>query len=202
MSILGVVPNTNGRNPICVCNNLGFPVFARKITVILGGIETENQFLMKKLLLIVLPLFTLSCAAQPTGFRTLKEVNGKVGIGTNTPDELLTVKGTIHTQEVKVDLEGAVAPDYVFEAYFKGYSTLAPSYEMPTLTALRAYLEKEGHLPGVPSAQELSEEGMNLKEMNLLLLQKVEELTLYTLEQQQEVEALKQEVEKLRQGSK
>lgn len=156
---------------------------------------------MKKLLLIVVPLFALSCAAQPTGFRNLKEVNGKVGIGTTTPDELLTVKGTIHTQEVKVDLEGAVAPDYVFEYYFEGTSTLLPEYQLPSLESLEAYLKQEKHLPGIPSAERLSEEGMNLKEMNLLLLQKVEELTLYTLEQQKELELLKKELEKVRSTS-
>lgn len=153
---------------------------------------------MKKLLLIVIPFLTVSCAAQPTGFRTLKEVNGKVGIGTSTPDELLTVKGTIHTQEVKVDLEGAVAPDYVFDAYFNGASQLLPDYKLMPLENLKDFLEKEGHLPGIPSANKLAEEGMNLKEMNLLLLLKVEELTLYTLEQQKELDALKNELEKLR----
>lgn len=153
---------------------------------------------MKKLLLIVIPFLTISCAAQPTGFRTLNEVNGKVGIGTSTPDELLTVKGTIHTQEVKVDLEGAVAPDYVFDAYFNGSSRLLPDYKLMPLENLKDFLEKEGHLPGIPSANTLAEDGMNLKEMNLLLLLKVEELTLYTLEQQKELDALKNELEKLR----
>ena len=157
---------------------------------------------MKKLLLIVLALTIISCAAQPSNFRSIKEVNGKVGIGTSTPDELLTVKGTIHTQEVKVDLKGALAPDYVFEYYFDGSSDLMPMYKLLPLKNLETFLQKEKHLPGVPSAEQMAEKGMNLKQMNLLLLEKVEELTLYTLEQQKELEALKMVVEKLKQGSK
>ena len=50
------------------------------------------------------------------------------------------------------------------------------------------------HLPGVPSAEVMEREGMSLKEMNLLLLQKLEELTLYTLEQQKEIDALKEKL--------
>lgn len=157
---------------------------------------------MKKLLLIGIALSTISCAAQPSNFRTIKEVNGKVGIGTSTPDELLTVKGTIHTQEVKVDLKGAVAPDYVFESYFDGSSTLMPEYKMLSLKNLETFLQKEKHLPGVPSAEEMTKKGINLKQMNLLLLEKIEELTLYTIEQQKELTSLRAEVEKLKQGSK
>ena len=75
---------------------------------------------MKKLLIMSVVLLTVSATAQRNPFKNLTEKNGKIGIGTSNPDELLTVKGKIHTQEVLVDLDGAVAPDYVFEKYFKG----------------------------------------------------------------------------------
>ena len=88
--------------------------------------------------------------------------NGKVGIGTTTPDSELTVKGTIHTQEVKVDLAGAVAPDYVFEE----------DYALPALSETEAYVKSNKHLPGIPSASEMEENGIDLKEMNLKLLQR------------------------------
>lgn len=127
----------------------------------------------------------------------MTEKNGMIGIGTQTPDELLTVKGKIHTQEVLVDLKGAVAPDYVFERYFTGASELNSHYRMPSLSELAVYIEKYHHLPGIPSAKELEEEGLSLKAMNLLLLEKIEELTLYTLQQQKEIEALKEKVSKL-----
>ncbi|MGS2764554.1 hypothetical protein [Sinomicrobium sp. M5D2P9] len=107
--------------------------------------------------------------------------NGNVGIGTVTPDAKFTVKGKIHTQEVKVDLAGAVAPDYVFKE----------DYHLRSLEEVQAHIKEKGHLPGIPSAEEMEEEGINLKEMNLRLLEKVEELTLYVIELKREIDKLK-----------
>lgn len=140
---------------------------------------------------------TSKSATSTTGI--IKEYNGKIGIGTSTPDELLTVKGKIHTQEVLVDLNGAVAPDFVFEAYFNGTSTLKPSYQMMDLKDVSAYIKEHHHLPEIKSAATLAEEGLELKEMNLLLLQKIEELTLYTIEQQSQIDELKAAVSILKQ---
>ncbi len=112
---------------------------------------------------------------------------GNVGIGTNAPDAKLTVKGTIHTQEVKVDLNGSVAPDFVFEE----------DYALPALAETEAYIKSNKHLPGIPSAAEMEENGIDLKEMNLKLLQKVEELTLHLIEQEKKNEELTQRVEAL-----
>lgn len=135
--------------------------------------------------------------AQRTPFKNMTEKRGYIGIGTKTPDELLTVKGKIHTQEVRVDLNGAVAPDYVFEHYFLGSSEIKPHYRLLSLSEIEAYLEKHHHLPGIPSAQEIEKEGLSLKEMNLALLEKVEELTLYVIQQQKEIDALKEKVSKI-----
>jgi len=106
---------------------------------------------------------------------------GNVGIGTTSPDSRLTVKGHIHTQEVKVDLNGAVAPDYVFEE----------SYSLPSLEATEAYIQANKHLPEVPSAKEMEANGIELKEMNLLMLKKMEEMTLHVIRLNKEMEALK-----------
>lgn len=118
----------------------------------------------------------------------------KIGIGTKTPDELLTVKGKIHTQEVIVDLNGAVAPDFVFEKYYTSFSVLNPEYEFLTLYDVESFIKKNHHLPKIPSAQEIEENGISLKEMNLLLLEKIEELTLYTIQQQKEIDLLKSKI--------
>jgi hypothetical protein len=99
--------------------------------------------------------------------------NGNVGIGVTTPDQKLTVKGIIHTNEVRVDVSAPIAPDYVFE----------PDYNLTPLAEIENYVKENKHLPEVPSAKQMGEEGMNLKEMNLLLLKKVEELTLHLIEQ-------------------
>ncbi|MCX2680350.1 tail fiber protein [Galbibacter sp. EGI 63066] len=103
---------------------------------------------------------------------TIKQ-NGNIGIGTENPDARLTVVGDVHAQEVKVDLNGAVAPDYVFKE----------DYELKTLEEVKRFIQSEGHLPNIPSANEMEEEGINLKAMNLKLLEKIEELTLYAIEQ-------------------
>lgn len=122
-----------------------------------------------------------------TSGTSISYMAGNIGIGTTTPDSKLTVKGTIHTNEVKVDLNGAVAPDYVFES----------NYELRSLKELRVYLEKYKHLPEIPSAKDMEINGINLSEMNLLLLKKIEELTLYLLEIKQESEALKLRIESI-----
>ena len=127
--------------------------------------------------------------SNPNGTERMRIANnGNVGIGSTNPDEKLTVKGTIHAEEIKVDLN--VPADYVFENYFDGTSSLKSDYSMPSLQEVEAYIKENYHLPEVPSAEEIKEEGLLLKEMTNLLLQKIEELTLYTIEQEHKIEAL------------
>ncbi len=97
---------------------------------------------------------------------------GNVGIGTTAPDAKLAVKGTVHAQEVKVDLS-VPGPDYVFDN----------DYKLLSLEEIKTYIDKNKHLPEVPSAKEMEANGVNLGEMNMLLLKKIEELTLYLIEQ-------------------
>jgi len=96
--------------------------------------------------------------------------DGKVGIGTSNPDEALTVKGKIHAEEVIVNLN-VPGPDYVFEE----------DYDLPTLAEIEAFITANKHLPEVPSAAEMEQEGIVLGDMNMLLLKKIEELTLYAI---------------------
>ncbi|UOY05175.1 hypothetical protein L0P88_14615 [Muricauda sp. SCSIO 64092] len=115
---------------------------------------------------------------------------GNVGIGTLTPDARLAVNGDIHAKEVKVDLVGW--PDYVFDK----------DYELPTLEDVETHIKEKGHLQDIPSAQKVAENGIKLGEMNAKLLQKIEELMLYTIAQQKEIQKLKEEVKLLREGQK
>lgn len=92
----------------------------------------------------------------------------------------LGADGTLMAKEIKVTLTGW--PDYVFD---KGYNL------MP-LTETEQYIEANGHLPNVPSAAEVEADGMSVGEMNKVLLQKVEELTLYVIELQKQIDELKQ----------
>jgi len=106
--------------------------------------------------------------------------NGNVGIGTSNPDQKLTVNGTIHSSAVVVDTAIPV-PDYVFQS----------SYKLIDLPSLGEYLQKYHHLPEIPSATQIKKEGLNLGEMNTLLLKKVEELTLYLIEKDKEMQSEK-----------
>ena len=120
--------------------------------------------------------------------------DGNVGIGTKNPDEKLTVKGKIHAEEVRVDL--AVPADYVFQKYYTGASALKADYVMPSLEEVAAFTKKNHHLPAMPSATQIQKEGLHLKQMTNLLLQKVEELTLYTIQQEKRIKALETQVKK------
>ena len=110
-------------------------------------------------------------------------IDGKVGIGTLSPDELLTVDGNIHTTgflrstEVVVEASASQIPDYVFK----------PDYDLMSLEEVEAYVKANSHLPEVPSAEEVEANGHKLAEMNLLLLKKIEELTLHTIKQEKKI---------------
>ena len=122
--------------------------------------------------------------------------NGNIGIGTTNPDEKLTVNGNIHAKEVRVDLN--IPPDYVFDHNYSGISKLKPSYKMPSLLEVEEFVKQNHHLPEIPSAQEIVENGLRLAQMNGLLLQKIEELTLYAIEQEKKQMVLEQELAELK----
>lgn len=109
----------------------------------------------------------------------------KIGIGTynvdcaNCTDYRLFVKDGIKTEKVKVEIAANNGwADYVFQK----------DYKLMPLKDLESYIDEKGHLPEVPTTEEAIANGIELKEMNILLLKKVEELTLYTLQQQKNIE--------------
>lgn len=111
---------------------------------------------------------------------TILQSNGNVGIGTTSPDYKLDVAGVIRCSEVLVQDINQIA-DFVFK----------PDYSLPSLQQVDEFILSNGHLPGIPSEAEVKENGMGLVEMQIKLLQKVEELTLYVIEQDKR--ALEQE---------
>ena len=102
--------------------------------------------------------------------------NGNVGVGTLVPDSKLTVAGNIHAQEVKVTARAGEVPDYVF----------ANDYKLKSLEEVERYIKQNSHLPEIPSAKEIEKNGLMLAEMNLSLLKKMEEMTLYMIEMKKE----------------
>ncbi len=116
---------------------------------------------------------------------------GDVGIGTDSPDEKLTVKGTVHAEKVKVDLN-VPGPDYVFDV----------NYSFPTLKELKKYIERHKHLPEIPSAKEMEANGIDIGNMSMLLLKKIEELTLYQINLLDKLNKLEQDNEILSQKIK
>jgi hypothetical protein len=105
---------------------------------------------------------------------------GQVAIGATSPGEYkLAVKGHIRAEEVVVQLMDRW-PDYVFEA----------DYPLMQLDELQSFISENNHLPDVPNAEQVAQQGISLGEMNALLLKKVEELTLYILKQDKRLSEL------------
>jgi len=112
--------------------------------------------------------------------------NKSLGIGTfSTGTHKLAVEGSIGAREIKVEASGW--SDFVF---YK-------DYKLPTLEEVEQYITDNGHLPEIPSESEVTENGINLGEMDAKLLQKIEELTLYLIEQSKEIKELKTKNENL-----
>jgi hypothetical protein len=124
--------------------------------------------------------FTVGLKVSETQWLDRFVVTGKgnVGILVANPQYQLDVNGTIRAKEVIVETGWA---DFVFK----------DDYYLPTLFDVESHINKHGHLPDMPSEAEVKKNGIRLSEMNTKLLQKVEELTLYVIQLNKEIENLK-----------
>ena len=151
----------------------------------------QKIIIMKHLTTIVLIVLSFSVFGQDGGIDQIKvktsylQVDsisyvGKVSINTtsNPGNYELIVNGEIRAKEVIVETGWA---DYVFEN----------GYNLKSIQEVESFIKENKHLPDIPSANEVEANGVDLGEMNMLLLKKVEELTLYIINQQKEIEALK-----------
>jgi hypothetical protein len=109
--------------------------------------------------------------------------SGRVGIGTTTPQATLAVNGDIFCKKIQVTQTGW--PDYVFQQ----------NYHLLPLQEVAEYIKQNNHLPEVPSADELKRDGLNLGDNQATLLKKIEELTLYAIEQNKKLEVQQQQLQ-------
>lgn len=117
---------------------------------------------------------------------TVFDSNGNVGIGTSNPTNKLDVNGTVRAKEVKIETGWA---DFVFNE----------DYNLRTLSEVNDFIKENKHLPEIPSITEVKEnEGVNVGEMQVKLLQKIEELTLYLIRQNEKIQILESELSELK----
>ncbi|MBI5216822.1 MAG: hypothetical protein HY960_13805 [Ignavibacteriae bacterium] len=110
--------------------------------------------------------------------------NGNIGIGTTPATTTkLAVEGTIGAREVNVTIAGTAFPDYVFDE----------DYKILPLNELEQHIKEQKHLPEIPTAEDVKKNGLNLGEMQVKLLKKIEELTLYVINQEKKLTKLEKE---------
>lgn len=116
------------------------------------------------------------------------DASGNVSIGTSSTQGFykLAVKGSMVAEDIWVK-PYSTWPDYVFKE----------SYNLVSLNELKIYISKHKHLPGVPDQKYIENNGQNVGEMNRILLEKVEELTLYIFNLNERLELLEKENQKL-----
>jgi len=115
--------------------------------------------------------------------------DAKVGIGVENPQNALDVNGTIRATEIIVATDWA---DFVF----------SKDYVLPSLDEVKNHIEEHKHLPGIPSEAEVKENGVALSEMTTKMMQKIEELTLYVIQQDEIIRKQGEEIEKLKSKNK
>jgi hypothetical protein len=115
---------------------------------------------------------------------TLNVKNGNVGIGVTNPVNPLEVAGTIRAEELIIESGWA---DFVFD----------DNYKLHSIEEVEKHIKEKKHLPGLPTEQEVKNNGVKMGEMQVKLLQKVEELTLYMIQLNKENEELKRKIEQL-----
>lgn len=114
------------------------------------------------------------------------QANGNVGVGVENPTGKLDVNGVIRAKEVRV--ESGEWADYVFSSGYKLRST----------SDIKKFINDNGHLPDIPSAEEVKMNGVSVGDMNVKLLRKIEELTLILINQDEEIKLLKHEMKKVK----
>ncbi|MDY3521898.1 hypothetical protein PG614_08155 [Riemerella anatipestifer] len=131
--------------------------------------------------------------------RMIIKNDGKVGIGTTTPTEKLEVAGNVKANTFIATQTGSFFPDYVFQKYYTGTSSLKADYNFKTLSQVEDFVKANGHLPGYLSASKIKEQGyIDLMATQLTNVEKIEELYLHSIEQDKALKAKDAEIKELK----
>lgn len=153
--------------------------FNKGITVSNGAISSgsgNDLFLQTCDIVNDAPAFTSRLSIQGE--------TGNVGIGTDSALYKLDVNGTIRANEILVNTNGA---DYVFDE----------SYQLRSLQDVQAYIQENKHLPDVQSAEQMQQDGISVSDLQTTLLRKIEELTLYIIKQETNIQHLQEQINNL-----
>lgn len=111
--------------------------------------------------------------------------SGRVGINVDNPTSALEVNGTIRSKEVKIEATGWA--DFVFDK----------NYNLPSLSEVENHINTYNCLPDIPSEKVVKEQGVDIGNMQVKLLQKIEELTLYTIKQDKQIQTQSVQIQQL-----
>ena len=120
--------------------------------------------------------------------------SGQVGIGVDNPEYKLDVAGTVHANSIIAD--GNIRASEIIVSTTGADFVFADDYQLRPLSEVKTFIQENKHLPEIKSAQEMQENGVGINELQTQLLQKIEELTLYILQQEERIKALEVELNK------
>lgn len=203
------IDNTNDNLTFSFSNWIGFPKTYQRLQPITGNLETVSEcpiptqvFAMNTTQVSSFVPFKVNNISSVSGELNISSNTGSINLnsnvevkgefrivntngGTNPTQFKIDNDGFVRAREIKVDVD--IIPDYVFKE----------GYKLMSLDELEKFIQKEKHLPNIKGENEIDKsEGLSLGEMNLKLLEKVEELTLYILSQNKRIEALEKQTKK------
>lgn len=153
--------------------------YAHTVVELMPGGSSEGELLSR---LSLYHAYNTTDKQEKIRFSTFEHcwvnTNSNFGIGTTEPLYKLDVRGTIRADEILVNLVNGA--DFVFE----------DTYQLRPLGEVQNYIQQNKHLPEIPSAEEMETKGVNMNKLQIQLLQKIEELTLYIIQQEQRINEL------------
>lgn len=165
-----------------------------RISCLRFNVYQDNKALMQNAGLA----FYTSPYAGPNLFERMRITpQGNIGIGTTTPGATLDVNGSIRASILNVagevnartvNITINAGADFVFK----------PDYTLKPLSELETFVKENKHLPEIPTEKQMVEDGLNVNEMQIKLLQKIEELTLYVIDQEKRIKTLEKENKQLK----